>query len=71
MRKTVRSRYTLEFKQEAVRLVQSKQSMAAVLRSLGVVEQNSISNALKPLYKATFFKLCSGADQEKPIGSMA
>ena len=39
MTKTVRSRYTLEFKQEAVRLVQSGQSMAAVSRSLGVVEQ--------------------------------
>lgn len=37
MTKTVRSRYTLEFKQEAVRLVQSGQSMAAVSRSLGVV----------------------------------
>lgn len=39
MTKTVRSRYTLEFKQEAVRLVQSGQSMAAVSRSLGIVEQ--------------------------------
>ena len=39
MRKTVRSRYTQEFKQEAVRLVQTGQSMAAVSRSLGVVEQ--------------------------------
>ncbi len=39
MTKTVRSRYTLEFKQEAVRLVQSGQSMAAVSRSLGLVEQ--------------------------------
>jgi transposase len=34
MTKTVRSRYTLEFKQEAVRLVQSGQSMAAAGRSL-------------------------------------
>ena len=39
MTKTVRSRYTLEFKQEAVRLVQTGQSMAAVSRSLGLVEQ--------------------------------
>ena len=39
MKKTVRSSYTLEFKQEAVRLVQSGQSMAAVGRSLGVAEQ--------------------------------
>lgn len=39
MTKTVRSRYTQEFKQEAVRLVQSGQSMAAVSHSLGVAEQ--------------------------------
>ena len=39
MTKTVRSRYTLEFKQEAVRLVQTGLSMAAVSRSLGIVEQ--------------------------------
>ena len=35
MPKTARSRYTLEFKQEAVRLVQSGQSMATVSRSPG------------------------------------
>ena len=34
-----RARYTLEFKQEAVRLVEGGQSLAAVGRSLGVVEQ--------------------------------
>jgi len=34
-----RGRYTLEFKQEAARLVESGQSQAAVARSLGVVEQ--------------------------------
>lgn len=39
MTKTVRSRYTLEFQQETIRLVQSGQSMAAVSRSLDVVEQ--------------------------------
>lgn len=39
MNKTVRSRYTLEFKREAVRLVESGQTMAAAGRSLGVVEQ--------------------------------
>jgi transposase len=38
MTKTVRARYTLEFKQEAVRLVTGGQSMAAA-RSLGVIEQ--------------------------------
>ena len=39
MMKTVRVRYTLEFKQEAVRLVTVGQSIAAAARSLGVVEQ--------------------------------
>ena len=39
MTKATRGRYTLEFKQEAVRLVESGQRMAAVCRSLGVVEQ--------------------------------
>ena len=39
MTRSRRGRYTLEFKQEAVRLVESGQSQAAVARSLGVVEQ--------------------------------
>ncbi len=39
MTKATRARYTLEFKQEAVRLVQSGQSLAAAARTLGVVEQ--------------------------------
>jgi transposase len=34
-----RARYTLEFKQEAVRLVESGQSIASAARSLGVVDQ--------------------------------
>jgi transposase len=36
---TPRARYTLEFKQEAVRLVEGGQSIAAAARSLGVVDQ--------------------------------
>jgi transposase len=39
MTKATRGRYTLEFKQEAVRLVESGQSIAAAARSLGVVDQ--------------------------------
>jgi len=39
MTKTVRARYTLQFKQEGVRLVEGGQSIAAAARSLGVVEQ--------------------------------
>ena len=36
---TTRARYTLEFKQEAVRLVECGQSIAAAARTLGVVDQ--------------------------------
>ena len=39
MTKTTRARYTLEFKQEAVRLVEGGQSIAAAARTLDVVEQ--------------------------------
>jgi transposase len=39
MRNVKRGMYTLEFKQEAARLVESGQSQAAAARSLGVVEQ--------------------------------
>ncbi len=46
MRNGKRGRYTLEFKQEAVRLVESCQSIAETSRSLGVVEQ-TLSNWVK------------------------
>ena len=39
MTKATRARYTLEFKQEAVRLVESGQSIAAAARRVGMVEQ--------------------------------
>ena len=39
MTKATRARYTLEFKQEGVRLVESGQSIAAAARSVGMVEQ--------------------------------
>jgi transposase len=46
MTKLKRGRYTLEFKQEAVRLVELGQSAASVARTLGVVEQ-TLGNWLK------------------------
>jgi|SRR6516165_430932 transposase len=46
MRNGKRGRYTLEFKLEAVRLVESGQSIAEAGRSLGVVEQ-TLSNWVK------------------------
>ena len=39
MTKSTRARYTLEFKQEAVRLVEGGQSVAAAARKLGLVDQ--------------------------------
>jgi transposase len=39
MERAKRAKYTLEFKQEAVRLVESGQSLAAAARSLGLVDQ--------------------------------
>jgi transposase len=38
-KKVARARYTLEFKQEAVRLVESGQSIAAAARDVGMAEQ--------------------------------
>ncbi len=38
MTKMARARYTLEFKQEAVRLVEDGQCMATAARTLGVVD---------------------------------
>jgi transposase len=46
LRNGKRGRYTLEFKLEAVRLVESGQSIAEVSRSLGVVEQ-TLANWVK------------------------
>ena len=46
MRNGKRGRYTLEFKLEAVRLVESGQTLAAAARSLGVVEQ-TLANWVK------------------------
>lgn len=37
--KATRARYTLEFKQEAVRLVETGQSIAEAAQTLGVVQQ--------------------------------
>ena len=39
MTKTTRARYTFEYKQEAVRLVEGGQSQASVAKTLGLVEQ--------------------------------
>jgi transposase len=61
MTKATRGRYTLEFKQEAVRLVESGQTMAAAARSLGVVEQ-TLGNWIK-LHRAGTLRGASGRPQ--------
>ena len=43
MAKTARARYTLEFKQEAVRLVEGGQSQTFVAKTLGLVEQTLLN----------------------------
>ncbi len=61
MTKSKRGRYTLEFKQEAVRLVESGQTMAAAARSLGVVEQ-TLGNWIK-LHRSGTLKCASSKHQ--------
>ena len=46
MEKATRRRYTLEYKQEAVRLVESGQKVSAAAKSLGIVDQ-TLANWVK------------------------
>ena len=46
MEKAIRRRHTLEYKQEAVRLVLSGQRVSAAAKSLGIVEQ-TLANWVK------------------------
>ena len=59
----VRARYTVEFKREAVRLVEGGQSLAAVSRTLGVVSQTLFN-----WVKASRAGKLSGADS-KPVSA--
>ena len=61
MTKAIRAQYTIEFKQEAVRMVESGQSIAAAARSLGVVEQ-TLYNWVKA-HRAGTLKGASGKHQ--------
>jgi len=63
MTKTSRARYTLEFKQEAARLVEAGQSIAAAARTLGVVEQ-TLFNWVKAQRQGRF----KGVDS-KPVSA--
>ena len=58
-----RARYTLEFKQEAVRLVENGQSIAGAARTLGVVDQTLFN-----WVKASRQGRLTGADS-KPVSA--
>jgi transposase len=64
VKKAVRARYTLEFRQEAVRLVEGGQSIAAAARSLGVVEQTLFN-----WVKAKRLGRVQGADSKRKVVS--
>ena len=64
MTKAKRARYTLEFKQEAVRLVESGQSVAAAARSMGMVEQ-TLFNWVKASRQGTL----KGADRRSKVSA--
>jgi transposase len=64
MTKTSRARYTLEFKQEAARLVENGQSIAAVARTLGVVDQ-TLFNWVKAHRQGKL----TGADSKTPVSA--
>ena len=63
-KKTTRARYTLEFKQEAVRLVAGGQSIAAAAWTLGVVDQTLFN-----WVKAHRHGKLNGADSKPPVSA--
>ena len=63
MTKTTRAQYTLEFKREAVLLVEGGQSITAAARTLGVVEQTLFN-----WVKAKKLGKLKGADS-KPVSA--
>jgi len=64
MTKTSRARYTLDFKQEAVRLVDNGQSIAAVARTLDGVDQ-TLFNWVKAHRQGKL----TGADSKAPLSA--
>jgi transposase len=64
MTKAKRARYTLEFKQEAVRLIGGGQSLAAVAKKLQVAEQ-TLHNWLKAERQGKL----AGAEAGKPVSA--
>lgn len=67
MTKTTRTRYTLEFMQEAPRLLDSGQSQTAVAKTLGLVEQtllHCVKASRQGQLKGTDSKLVSAEQME-------
>ena len=64
MEKAARARYTLEYKQEAVRLVESGQSIAGAARTLGIVEQ-TLFNWVKAQREGRL----AGADRKSKVSA--
>jgi transposase len=67
MERAKRAKYTLEFKQEAVRLVESGQTMTAAARSLGLVDQtlhNWVQAERQGKLKGAEKKVVSGEQRE-------
>jgi transposase len=67
MEKAKRAKSTLEFKQEAVRLVESGQTLAAAARSLGLVEQ-TLHNWATPGRVRLAARLAATASPGRPCG---
>ena len=64
MTKTQRARYTLEFKQESMRLVNHGQSIAAVARTLGMIDQTLFN-----WVKAHRLGKLTGAHSKAPVSA--
>jgi transposase len=64
MTKTSRARYTLEFKQEAVRVVEDGQGITAVARTLGIVDQTLFN-----WVKAHRHGKLTGSDSKAPVSA--
>jgi len=62
MEKATRRRYTLEYKQEAVRLVESGQKVSTAAKSLGIVDQT-----LANWVKAHGLRTLRGVDKGKRV----
>jgi transposase-like protein len=71
MTKPLRARYTLEFKQKAVRLVDNGQSIAAAARTLGVVDQTLLTGSRRKAIRAAMAGRSTEAEVRAILESIA